>query len=269
MNSALSLRAAETASSAVVLFARHTDLPGIKVAMDIGAQILGLSLASVSLTPPRAVLRTVRAPVAKVVEAKPRLILVKPKATVVEREDHETRSAWEPSSPQESSRCKALLLEVLRRAAHDWVLYRSHRRLLNRECAQDAYHWLFEEDETHLSARERAQAIFSLDDEGEVTGARTITSFLSICEILDLDPETVRARVRQMDVHTIMSAGRPAETRKLKHGDGAVNIEECGVMINVDMNAMPNDHHYETQYESYGIVSTPDVLNMGYLSGGY
>lgn len=181
-------------------------------------------------------------------------------------EPAEERSAWEPSSPYEGSRCKALLLEVLRRAAHDWVLYRGHARLPHRECAEDAYTWLFDEHPGHAAGRERAAAVFDLD-EGPESGVRVVTSFLEICEALDLDPETVRARVRQMDVKTIISAGRPAETRRVKRESSSV--EEHGVTIGVNVDVMPRHQTFETQYESYGTIATPDMLSINDMSGYY
>ncbi len=256
---AISLRTAEFASSAVALMAAvRFDVPGILLPMQLGAQLLSRSVIN-SLVRPTAVPAQ---PVKKINGHTHHV----PKPVVAVPEEEEERSAWEPSSPYESSRCKALLLEVLRRAAHDWVLYRSHSKLQNREIAQDAFEWLFEEDEDHVSWRERATAVFTLDAT-EVTGVRNITSFLSICEVLELDPETVRTRVRQMDVQTIISAGRPAETRKLKSGEIS-GIEECGVMVGVDINSMPN-HPYETHYESYGSVATPDSFSLNDSAGLY
>jgi len=58
---------------------------------------------------------------------------------VQQAKKEEEVSAWEPNSPRDVSRCKALLLEVLRRAAHDWVLYRQHKRMQLRVLADDAY----------------------------------------------------------------------------------------------------------------------------------
>jgi hypothetical protein len=237
----------------------ESGLPGIGIPLRLGVELLHRSVLHSLATP--AVNGHVRI-VRKVNDHPPAPKLVEP----IHEEEEEPRSAWEPSSPFESSRCKALLLEVLRRAAHDWVLYRSHSKLANREIAQDAYEWLFEEDEDHVSWRQRSSAVFMID-EGEAKGVRNITSFLSICEVLELDPEVVRTRVRQMDIETIISAGRPAETRKLKSGEVS-GVEECGVMIGVDVNAMPTDH-YETHYESYGSVATPGSLGLSDYSGMY
>jgi hypothetical protein len=234
------------------------DLPGIQVPIGLSAALLTRCVV---------ILSTKKVNGHKVHHPKLNGHSKKPREQIERDEDEGERSAWEPSSPQESSRCKALLLEVLRRAAHDWVLYRSHSKLVNREIAQDAYQWLFEEDEDHNCWKERSTAVFDLDD-GEVTGARSITSFLAICETLELDPEVVRTRVRQMDIQTIISAGRPAETRKVKTGE-AMNLEECGLMIDVDVNAIPTDRAYETQYETYGSVDTPGALSINDASALY
>lgn len=185
----------------------------------------------------------------------------------IECEEIEERTAWDPSSPLDVSRCKALLLEILRRAAHDWVLYRSHRKLMNREIAQDAYAWLFEEDEEHPSWKERASESYLFGKE-PITGVKCITSFLAICDILELDPEVVRTRVKEMTIQTIISAGRPAETRKVKANE-TLELAEHGVLVAVDINAMPDDTNYESQYESYGSVATPDMLNTNDISGIY
>lgn len=118
---------------------------------------------------------------------------------------HIDRAPWDPepvSSHIEVSRCRALLLEIVRRAAHDWILYRMHRRRHKKKLAQSAYSWLFLEDRHHRDFKERLAA------------GKSLTSFLVICETLDLDPETVRQHIRRLDIKTILSAGRPAENRK-------------------------------------------------------
>ena len=104
-----------------------------------------------------------------------------------------------------ASRCRALLLEVVRRAIHDWVLYRNTRKMQDKLLAEDAYLWLFEEKPGHPRWELRQR-------EG-----RGFLAFLSICENLDLDPEVVRRRARTLTIRDIMTAGRPAETRKIKH----------------------------------------------------
>lgn len=115
-------------------------------------------------------------------------------------------SDWDPDDDLadaiEASRCRALLLEILRRAIHDWVLYRSHTRLAEREKAQSAYTWLFEEGPGHpwWAIRQR---------DGQM-----LTALLTICEIFDFDVEYVRRAARETTVHKILTAGRPPETRK-------------------------------------------------------
>lgn len=116
-------------------------------------------------------------------------------------------SVWDPEPAEaqmESSRARALLLELIRRAAHDWVLYRTSRRMDQRELAQEAFAWLFEERPGHASWEQRRS-------EG-----RELTAFLTICELLELDPDFVRDRVRKMTPHGIKMAGRPAENRHRK-----------------------------------------------------
>lgn len=133
-------------------------------------------------------------------------------------------SVWDPEPAEaqmESSRARALLLELIRRAAHDWVLYRTSRRMDQRELAQEAFTWLFEERPGHASWEQRRS-------EG-----RELTSFLTICELLELDPDFVRERVRKMTPHGIKMAGRPAENRHRKGVDAPYYVEH-GVEIEVE-----------------------------------
>jgi hypothetical protein len=108
----------------------------------------------------------------------------------------------EETALQEINGCKTLLLEVVRRAAYDWVLYRTSTRLVQRTLAEQAYVWLFVEAPGSPEWNEREQ-------EG-----KHMMSFLSICESLDLDPETVRRHVRRLTPKNVMSVGRPAEYRR-------------------------------------------------------
>ena len=101
----------------------------------------------------------------------------------------------------DASCCRALLLEILRRAAYDWVLYRTSSKLQDKQLADDAYYWLFVETKESSTWENRKE-------EGKV-----MTAFLTICDILDLDPEKVRAHIRQLTVRHVMSVGRPAERR--------------------------------------------------------
>jgi hypothetical protein len=118
---------------------------------------------------------------------------------------------------QEAIRCRALLLEIVRRATYDWVLYRMSRKLHHKRLAKDAYIWLFlESGGTHK--KERSQS------------GKSLTGFLPICELLDLDPGTVRQRARKLTIKSILNMGRPPENRKVA---GAADIVElpihCGV----------------------------------------
>lgn len=115
------------------------------------------------------------------------------------------------------ARIRVLLLEVLRRAAYDWVLYRGSRRAEHKEIAHDAYVWLFEEDAHHPWARVRKEEHTEL------------MSFLSICEVMGFDPDGVRASVRRLTPEKIKTAGRPPERRK-KQTEDASYYSEYGVL---------------------------------------
>lgn len=150
-------------------------------------------------------------------------------------------SAWDPEPHDivlEASKCRALLLEVIRRAAHDWVLYRSTRRP-ERAFALDAYVWLFEEEPGHPNWELRQR-------EGE-----PMMAFLTICDLLDLEPETVRARVRGMTIRDIMTAGRPAERRRAPKADG---VEDYSSPPQLDVVSYDDPDVYST-YESHFAVA--------------
>lgn len=102
---------------------------------------------------------------------------------------------------RESSACRALLLEVLRRAAYDWVLYRQSSKLDMRGYAMSAYNWLFEEEPGTEEYVARVRA------------GKELTAFVSICELLDMDPDNVRNHVRKLTSKDVVSVGRPAEQR--------------------------------------------------------
>lgn len=114
-----------------------------------------------------------------------------------------TRPRYDPHEGNEQgSLAKALLLEVILRAASDWVLYKEHPRLMYQDWAKDAATWLFEEAPGHPNWRERAR------------NGKTLTSFVAICEVLDFDPELVRRHIRSLTKQRIVSMGRPAEYRR-------------------------------------------------------
>ncbi len=149
----------------------------------------------------------------------------------------------------ESGRCRALLLEVVRRAIHDWILYRNHSKLEMRQRAESAHTWLFEEGPGHPWYVQRQR-------DGE-----TIMAFITICESLDLEPSYVRQRARQTTVKQIMTAGRPAERRR-DHKE--VRYEEHAVddsVVNVEyLDALDAPRGSLSAYEVHFATSTPDYL---------
>lgn len=69
---------------------------------------------------------------------------------------------------------KLLLAAIIRRAAYDIALYKSSTRLDKRRLFLDAHKWMFDNEELHF------------------------TSFMSICNILDQDPEWIRAQTMKL-----------------------------------------------------------------------
>lgn len=116
------------------------------------------------------------------------------------REEYEPRD--EELLLQEINGCKTLLLEIIRRAAYDWVLYRGSRKMVQKALADQSFRWLFTEEPDTADWHERMR-------EGKY-----ITSFVAICEGLDLDPDTVRRHIKRLDRKNVMSVGRPAEYRR-------------------------------------------------------
>ena len=174
-----------------------------------------------------------------------------PPAEEAPEEAVDTSSAWDPDGPEErldDGRCRALLLEIIRRAAHDWVLYRTSQRLHLRQVAEEAYTWLFEEDEGHPRWRDRQKDGY------------TITAFVTICELLDLDPDYVRRRVKEMTPKSIMTAGRPAEKRRRQTTEEAPSYTEYGVSSSVSLETLDSEQGYSSSYEAHYSVSTPDYV---------
>lgn len=169
----------------------------------------------------------------------------------------EENDAWEPSSTHGTSRCKALLLEVLRRAAYDWVLYRQHRNLDKRTLAHDAYIWLFEEDTNHPYRHERMTAPF--ENGYELTSSeRLLTSFHAVCEQLDLDPAQVRVCIKKMDVRSIIASGRPPQQRH--HSREPEELAECPVQVSVELDGEQENDNQLSRYESIGSVPTSETV---------
>lgn len=136
----------------------------------------------------------------------------------------EEGSEWDPEPMVDAflaaERVRTLLTDVVRRAAHDWVLYRMSSRMDQRELAHDAYVWLFEEDENHPWAEIRKRE----DTE--------MMSFLSICSIIDVDPEFAREKIRRLTQRDVKMAGRPPE-RRYKKGSDVTYYDEHVVADNV------------------------------------
>lgn len=97
-----------------------------------------------------------------------------------------------------------MLIEIIRRTAHDWILYRSSTRLNQRQIAEEAYDWLFNEKPGTPQWVERS------------LNKKELTSLYGICDVLSLDPEAVRAYVRRLTVKEILSTGRPPTYRRQK-----------------------------------------------------
>ena len=152
-------------------------------------------------------------------------------------------SAWDPDPVEQQiqvSRCRACLLEILRRAAHDWVLYRTHSELSKRQIAQHAHTWLFEEGPGHRWWEQRNRP-----------NGQSFTSFLSICNVLDLDPKYVREKVKRITPKQITTAGRPAERRRRSREESSVTEHEVGSAValeELDEYGDDNPTSYERQF---------------------
>jgi hypothetical protein len=103
---------------------------------------------------------------------------------------------------QQAEGARALLLEIIRRAAYDWVLYRGSSRIDQKQLAEDAYVWLFVEDAEHPHWAIR------------VREGKQMTALLAICQELDLEVELVRKHVKALTPHKVMSSGRPPENSR-------------------------------------------------------
>ena len=126
----------------------------------------------------------------------------------------------------EASACRALLMEIVRRAAFDWVLYRGSSDMVKKQYADSAYYWLFEETPVSPAWTTR------------VRDEKLLTSFTTICTILDWDPDKVRGTIRKMTVRSILNAGRPAERRKGKVADDVMHSEDLRV-FDIDVSELP------------------------------
>lgn len=157
-------------------------------------------------------------------------------------------SPWDPHSIEaqiEAERCRALLLTVIQRAMHDWVMYRAHKRMHMRQLAEEAYIWLFEEGPGHPWWEERRRQGY------------TITAFLAICEIMEVDPDFVRYRAKRLTPQEIMTSGRPAERRH--RSSEPVNYIEHSTSVDFDDIDRPDPNNL-SRIESHYAVVTPEYL---------
>lgn len=157
-------------------------------------------------------------------------------------------SAWNPDpieSRIEATRCRALLLTVIQRAMHDWVMYRTHKRIHMRQLAEEAYIWLFEEKPGHPWWEKRKK-------DGYIT-----TAFLAICEIMEVDPDFVRYRAKRLTPQEIMTSGRPAERRRcIPEPSNYVEHSSPVDLVSLE----ESDVNFNSSFEAYYAVNTPGYL---------
>lgn len=244
IHAVLTLQAASIAAGALRAITRLRPLLGLPNGETHGFEDALTSLRALYAPPavpaprlprPRRAPRLVKAPKPKAVR-KPRQ---RPTAAL---EELVVESAWDPEPLYEASHCKALLMEIILRAAHDWVLYRQHRKRDLKALAEQAFTWLFEEEPGHPAWSTRERALFQVETEAGQTlvevGSRRLTSFLSICEICSLDPEDVRQRAREMTVESIMRTGRHIERRKSRPNSDSMSLEMHSVVDGIDIESL-------------------------------
>lgn len=98
---------------------------------------------------------------------------------------------------REAEGARSLLLEIIRRAIFDWLLYRDSTEPERKQLALEAYVWLFEEDENHPDYLIR------------VAEHREFTSFVSICRSLDINIKQIRDDIRQLQLDNNRSGKIP------------------------------------------------------------
>jgi hypothetical protein len=263
VHAALTLRAAHVAASALQAIATLRPILGQPNGETHGFAEVLESLRALYAPPKPRVPRPRRAP-ALARAPKPKTIR-KPKPRRAEPVELEVApSAWDPEPRYEASHCKALLMEIILRAAHDYVLYRQHRKRDLKALAEQAYTWLFEEEPGHPAWTSRERALFQIEtEEGQTqveVGSRRLTSFLSICEICGLDPDDVRQRAREMTVESIMRTGRHIERRKSRPNSEMMSVEMHSVVGGIDIESLDAENQtsssdYYDSRNSYGVDS--------------
>lgn len=111
---------------------------------------------------------------------------------------------------REAEGAKMLLLAVIKRAADDWALYRDSRRPEQKALADEAFHWLFVEDDdgddAELRRRERKE----------------FTSFLAICDALDMDARRVREYVTKLSPSRVGSSRQSTDRKPARRKPAAL-----------------------------------------------
>ena len=97
---------------------------------------------------------------------------------------------------QQTDGARRLLSKIILRAALDWVMNRGSVDLWRKELADDAFAWLFLEMPGTREWEERVQ------------DGCELTSFLGICSILGLHPETIRFGVTRMTPAQVLNLGK-------------------------------------------------------------
>jgi len=122
---------------------------------------------------------------------------------------------------QDIEGCRILLVEIVRRAAFDWVTYRDSTRIDRKIIAKDAFNWIFKEGPGHPNWSE--QKMFPL------------FSFLGICDVLGLDHDYVRACIRKLTYQRIQSSGRPKTLRRLPREESIHGVGGYDFLLNADI----------------------------------
>ena len=188
-------RVVQLSKALAVMHSLDAVLSRVGLPTSAGFEPLTVSLRSaLYVVFPAAVPRVVR-------QSKPKRATPPPAVPAVVQRAYDWESEVSPDTVIAAEQVRTLLTDVIRRAAHDWVLYKSSSRLDHRELARDAYVWLFEEKPGHPDWELRKQEGMEL------------TSFLSICEIIDVDPVFARRQIRLLTPRDVKMAGRPAERR--------------------------------------------------------
>ncbi len=111
------------------------------------------------------------------------------------------RNPYEDPRVEEEA-IKSLFVAILRRSVSDWVLYKDAVDPELVEYAREADLWLFREEPGHVLYDTRAKDGFNL------------FSFLSVCDLLDLDAGHVRKCIKQLTKSQIANYGKGEAAEK-------------------------------------------------------